>query len=221
LFIEACRYGYLDIIQYIAIQDKTSSLFKNKNGEGFKIACACGRLEVVRYLLTSKDLKNNIDIEIDNNAGLRWACEYNQLEVVEYLLTSSELSVHANISASDNFGFIKACEEGYLDIVQLLLENKNLKQLADLNARDDYAFRFACKNEHKEVVRFLLNISKILNKPINVYAKNSQVIKELLKEKSYEMLEYLIVELKLFEIQKVKSIIKNDLIIKGYFETRV
>jgi ankyrin repeat protein len=220
IFVEACRYGYLDIVEHILKDDKKGFIVNNKQGEGFKVACACGRLEIVKYLLTNKSLHHNIDIKIDNNAGFRWACEYNQLEVIKYLLASHELKEHADIHVNEDFGFTKASEQGYIEIVEYLLTNKELKDKANLNARDDYAFRFACKNEHKNVVKLLLNTAKESTKTINIYAKNNQVIKDLIKENKYEMLNYLILELDLFELNTVKSIIKNKPEIVATFEKR-
>jgi ankyrin repeat protein len=220
IFVEACRYEYLDIMAYILTDDKKGFIINNKQGEGFKVACACGRLDAVKYLLTNKSLHHNIDIQIDNNAGFRWACEYNQLEVIKYLLTSAELKVHANIHVNEDFGFTKASEQGYIEIVEYLLTNKELKSKANLNARDDYAFRFACKNEHKNMVKLLLSVAKESTQTIDIYAKNNQVIKDLIKENKYEMLNYLILELGLFEFKKVENIIKNKPEIVSFFEKR-
>jgi len=74
-------------------------------------------LEGVKYALTSKELRNNIDIHHMNDIGIRWACRYGYMEIVEYLLTSKELTEHANIHACNDESF------------KFALENKNEKLL--------------------------------------------------------------------------------------------
>jgi ankyrin repeat protein len=220
IFTEACRYGYLDVLKFIIEKDTKGTIINNKKGEGFKVACACGRLEVVKYLLTDKSLKHNIDIKIDNDGGFRWACEYNQLEVIKYLLASPDLKIHSDINVNEDFGFIKASEQGYIEIAEYLLTNKDLKQKPNLNARDDYAFRFACKNEHKDVVKLLLQVASQFNTKINIYAKDFQVLKELIKENKYDMLVYLITDLNLFDLEKVQKIVKKNPEVMRIFERR-
>lgn len=68
------------------------------------LACANGYLDIVQYLLTSKDLKKHSRInEQDKNDcdALTHACKYGHLDVVRYLLTSHELSEHAKIYQKD------------------------------------------------------------------------------------------------------------------------
>ena len=93
---------------------------------GFRSACRCGHLEVVKYLLTSAELTEHADIHAKDDEGFKWACRYGHLEVVKYLLTSPELTEHADIHAQNDEGFIWACEKGHLEVVKCLIIDMNI-----------------------------------------------------------------------------------------------
>ena len=104
---------------------------KELNHELLK-ACINGKLEVVKYLLASPELKEHADIHYQNNYGwnaLIYSCQYGRLDIVQYLLTSPELKEHANTHDKDNEGWnalIIACQYGILDIVKYLLIDYNM-----------------------------------------------------------------------------------------------
>ena len=72
-------------------KEKYKKLDQSKLNEALINACNKGHLDVVRYLLTSDELKEHADIHAENDYGFRWACINGNLEVVNYLLTSEEL----------------------------------------------------------------------------------------------------------------------------------
>ena len=114
------------------ISKKTIELYKTLTpkqlNKVFIDSCQNGHLEIVKYLLTSPDLKEHADIHADNDVGFRWACENGYLEVVKYLLTSPDLKEHANIHARDDLGFICACEQGHLEVVKYLIIDMNIEK---------------------------------------------------------------------------------------------
>lgn len=55
------------------------SLDQRQLSNDFMIACDNGNIEIVRYLLTSPDLKNNANIHIHNDRGLLGACQNNHI----------------------------------------------------------------------------------------------------------------------------------------------
>ena len=72
------------------INKKTIELYKTLTqeqlNEVFINSCQKGHLEIVKYLLTSPDLKEHADIHADNDYGFIWACAYGQLEIVKFLI---------------------------------------------------------------------------------------------------------------------------------------
>ena len=134
-------------------------------------ACNQCDLSLIKYLLTSKELKKKANINAKNNEGLRLAClngkAENQLEIVQYLLTSPQLKKHAEVT--DN-AFRDAAAFGKLEVIKYLLTSPELKQHADIHADQDYAFYAACKYERFDVLDFYCNDMKL------------QVTKEMIKQ---------------------------------------
>ena len=135
-------------------------------------ACQNGQLQVVRYLLTGKDLLEHADIHDDDNLALRTACANGQLNIVQYLLTSPELKdreyfqhhpekgwgfhVTKGVAAITG-GLSEAAAAGHLKIVQYILEDENLLHKPHIHDNDnDYDVLFyACMNNHEDVALYL------------------------------------------------------------------
>ena len=159
---------------------------KQQLNDGFIWACQNGHLEIVKFLLTSPELKEHADVHAKDDLGFRVACRSGRLEVVKYLLTSPKLTKHADIHAKDDGGFRSACLGGHLEIVKYLLTSDELKKHADIHARNDEGFIWACRFGHLEVIKYLIidmnidkttYIEKYLNE--NKYNKNVQQAIEL------------------------------------------
>lgn len=155
--ISACESGHLSVVKHLV---KLPHLNEQKNIDlAFTSACFGGKIDFVKYLLTSNDLKYNADIHDKNDLGLRTACFAGHLHVVSYLLTSPDLKEHADIHGDNSSPIIGSCKEGHLDMVQYLLTSTELKEHANIHAREDQAFISAYKigkPENYEVIEYLL-----------------------------------------------------------------
>ena len=88
-FREACSKGDLDMVKEMLkyfIIDEFAFQY------GFSWACMNGQLEVVKYLLTSPNLKEHADIHAEDDWGFRWACSEGHLEVVKYLIDDFQIT---------------------------------------------------------------------------------------------------------------------------------
>jgi hypothetical protein len=103
-----------------ASQDELNQAFIN--------ACNDGKLEIVKYLLTSSKLNQHININVNNGAGFCLACREGHLEIVKYLLTSPDLKEHANIHIEKNFGFKMAYKYSHFDIITFLILEMNMEK---------------------------------------------------------------------------------------------
>ena len=56
-------------------KNKYKTLTQKQLNEVFISSCQKGHLEIVKYLLTSPDLKEHADIHAKNHEGFRLACE--------------------------------------------------------------------------------------------------------------------------------------------------
>ena len=151
-------------------------------------ACYNGNLEIIKYLLTTPDLKVHANIhetesDFFNNEknALMYACINGHLNIVEYLLTSPNLAEHADIHHKDNEGWnalMVACHYEYLDIVKYLLidynmsiDNETMNWLQGTN-EDEIVYHDALKmiesrNLHQKLNN-TINYTKINNKKVKV-----------------------------------------------------
>lgn len=120
--IRALQYTNIEIIKYLSA---SPTLPRHANIHQEKLLSYTGDLEVIKYLLTDKNLKSNLAVETQNHMLIRNACLHGNIEVVQYLLTSPELIKKADIYCDDYSCFDNLCMyNGKSDEV-----NKNMKVL--------------------------------------------------------------------------------------------
>lgn len=143
------------------ITDTDKLNFKNMTqyeiDQEFIKACKSSNMNLVKYLLTSKELYINADIQAENSIALWLAVEQQNLDLVSYLLSSRELSKHVKIRSLSNDVFILACEKANLEIIKYLLTSKSIKEKSNLYAQNNSAFLISCTKGSFEVFNFLLN----------------------------------------------------------------
>ncbi len=137
--------------------------FKNYSQEElnntFIKACKIGNLSMVRYLLTSPELKQHADIHAIEDSGFQWACEKGHLHIVQYLLTSPELTEYADMHSWSDVCFRVACANNHLKIVKYLLTSPELKSHANIHAMNDGGFLWACEQDCLDVIPYLLSFN--------------------------------------------------------------
>jgi hypothetical protein len=96
------------------------------------LACYSGNLELVKYLLTSKDLKTHVNIHTNylgsDDYSLLISCQYGHLEIVKYLTSSPDLKEHVNIHTNKDRPLFLAYEKGFLDIVKYFIFDLNIEK---------------------------------------------------------------------------------------------
>ena len=68
------------------LKEKYKKLNQEELNEQFIDACIEGHLEVIKFLLTSPELKEHADIHARSDLGFKWACGEGRLEVVKCLI---------------------------------------------------------------------------------------------------------------------------------------
>lgn len=120
-------------------------------------ACHYGHLDVVKYLLTSPDLKEHANGHDD---GLLEACYWGHLDIVKYLLISTELKVHADINTEgwgEGTPLGMACYGDNFEIVKYLLTSPELTEHADIHADNDEAlYKALYYSNNLDIAQFLL-----------------------------------------------------------------
>ena len=148
--------------------DKTKYIVMNQDELNYELiqACCNGYVELMKYLLTSTELKVHAYINYRNNINdwnaLIWACRNGHLNIIQYLLTSPELAEHANINHKSKNGsnaLMYACINGHLNIIQYLLTSPELKKHADIYHKNKHGFNalmFACEEGHLDIAQYLI-----------------------------------------------------------------
>ena len=107
------------------------------NNSGINIACGKGQLDVVKYLLSSNELKEQglplATMEF-NHEGWWWAIEGGHLDVIQYLMTSPDLKKHIDIHKDQDKAFRLACERNQLEIIQYFIFEQLIPKTSDIKA---------------------------------------------------------------------------------------
>lgn len=139
--------------------DKKNSL------NALSTAASQGNIEIVKYLLTSSELKEHANIHHKNDNGynaLMYAATWNHTNIVSYLLTSSELKEHSHLLETSNYdqdAFIFACMSGAIDVVKYLIESKDLDFCINphyITKHDMSSIIYAYKRKQKDILKYLL-----------------------------------------------------------------
>lgn len=208
--------GHLDFIKEFA-----SSSYENLNFSittGFKTAAYDGQLSLIKYLLTSPELKRNSDIHYDDDYALVMSSYKGKLNTVKYLLTSPDLKEHADISARDNCSFIFAAQANQLDVVKFLMESSELKEHSKINEcspiKKMNAFMSACAFNAVDAVKYLANCKK-LNVEQALYQLNEDSMNALMlacdNQSDRKIIEIIILEMEFIIEEATKNYFKENL----------
>lgn len=129
------------------------------------IACANGQLEQVKYLLSSQELKENADINCDNDGAFITLCMYGFIEHYHHILIKKLLQ-------NENYK-----EPDYEGILQYIIYDKNIQLTEDivnfLNNIKERNKDFFMKIEKMFSLR---DLNQKLKKELSVKTENSKKI---------------------------------------------
>lgn len=120
------------------------------------------RFDMIKYLLSSADLKENSNIHDENELkenALFYAVKYNHLDIAQYLLTSEQLHVKANIHSKDSAGndlLFCAYQNHNLEMMRYLLTDDKLTERLSLYEQNiKNIFSWAVYDDRRDVLHFL------------------------------------------------------------------
>lgn len=162
-------------------------------------ACQEGDLSLVRYLLTSNELKIKPNVhgavEFTNHQGtyydeqpLYYAVSNNRIEIVKYLLTSKELKEHANIRYSHDHLLVVAARHGHIEMLDFLLSGKSIDN-PELTITV-----FSQMGEYPEAlpaIKYLLNHEKYKTL-LDMHDEENYILTTVCSSGNLEMLNYLL-----------------------------
>lgn len=198
-----------------------SIMNKNSLNQTYIQACEQGDLELIKFVLTSKELKKHADPYLLNDSCLSIACKNNYIEIVQYFLTTNELERIFNIHADNEKPLLTACSYGNNDIVQYLLTSKELKEHATLNKNNNKILIAVCKSENINLLDYLLTSSDLVSHLIIDKKIIPKLIKTTLDNHMWITTAYLINNHELFK-EKINEInLKKYPVIKKQLEDNI
>ena len=83
LFIETCRMGLKFFAKYLLLKHKINIHMDNEHA--FRLSCANGHIETVKYLIELGNQANykQINIHADDEFAFRWSCGNGYIEMVK------------------------------------------------------------------------------------------------------------------------------------------
>jgi hypothetical protein len=117
--------------------------------------CQTESIEDIEYLLTSNNLKENVDINTCNGVGLELAAGFGNLEVIKFMLDSPKLKQHAIIENNDYEAIVNSIRYGYLDILKYFLNHPSLKQIDYENSLQ--MIIIAAESDELEIFTYLVD----------------------------------------------------------------
>lgn len=218
-FKESCREGNLKIVRDLCRPSEYGSLKRTRGfvkaiQDGFEEACKCGHINIVKFLTTDPELRQEgeiiIDIHGNEEGGLNVACEEGKIEVVRFLTTDPELiragHTFANIHAYNEAAFRAACKHNRLEVVRFLTTSKELKEaghtFVNIHENWEEGLGWACANGHLEIVKFLTT-SKELKKAghtfVDIHEASQRGFRGACKNGNLEVVKFLSTSKELIE----------------------
>lgn len=123
------------------------------------LVCACesGQLDIIKYLLHSKDLSIHADLKYHNHEAFRTLCTKQYTQCLEYLLTSSEVQAYAHIHNIKNNMLQIIFNSNNMQLFDHLLTSPQLNnKFSNLHEHDDYIFQEALSNKNLNFIKTLI-----------------------------------------------------------------
>lgn len=214
------------------IYNKFKDLDQKDLDKEFVEACKYGNLEIVKYLLTSPELKKHANLYASDDSGFKNACHNGHLDIIEYIITSDELKDYPNSRFKNKFTF----SDSYVGAIGDFDTFKLLNELLRLSGEDacilnEVVIKYAAQRGHSEVVKYMLNYLELDSHPkrneikefsffwasrknfldianfliFDMNIEKSEDIEEFLKEEPNKQVEHM------FELRKLNGKLREEL----------
>lgn len=204
---EACEKGDINLVKQFLENEELNVDINCFQGCFLTKSIKHGHLELVKYLLTSKSLKENISIEVGEGEPLKEACEHAQLEIIKYLLTSPELKQHADIYTNQNNAFRMACEKQHIEIIDYFLTSPDLQEKFNIEQHLFTPMVIAGAKDNVEMVKILIDNPK-LEKKIDIN-QHEDIILNAIYDGAVNVMNYFIFEKNVENTFLVQDMLKN------------
>ncbi|XP_046346164.2 ankyrin repeat domain-containing protein 50-like [Haliotis rufescens] len=165
----AAEKGHIAIVKLLVDKGGDMSLVDKRHENILHLACLCGQIEVVKYVL-SQDIVDINSRGRKRKTPVMLAARNGHKEVVELLVKKgADLSLAYNAAGSNVLHV--ACFKGHVDVVKYLLSQDTV----DVNSRGwkkRTPMMRAAEKGHKEIVELLVNKGADLSLAYNTAGSN-------------------------------------------------
>lgn len=216
------KYPNIELLNYILLaykKDLTLKGIKESLGMCLRAASYTGHIDLVKYLLLSKNLPVHPNLSENNYYYYQMAAEGGHLDIVKFYLLSPELKKRPKVRNYNDNAVRFAAWRNHLPVVEYLLTSKELPEHADIHATGESVLNAAIRNENIEMLKFLLT-SPLLKEHSDIHYKNDLMFRTALKENKVLSLQYLICDYEIALNDNIKKAIKKRIDIQKMFEMR-
>jgi hypothetical protein len=155
-FVEACKYGRLEMAQLIYLTNKPNIKYKffddnyenNPYGDALKQACEFGKIDIVKWLLT---INESADIICkDYYDAFQSACIYRGYLEIAKILYDGDDNLDINYISHGEHIFERVCRSGKLEIAKWLYSLGN-----KINIDYNKSFKNASRSDNIEIIKWL------------------------------------------------------------------
>lgn len=200
LIKKCCELNSLEILKYILEYchgyrgDYILEELEYQINEGSLIACEKGSVEVLDYLLNSKEIKLNA--KIDSDAMFYRACSKNQVNILEYLFKHPKVEQDRDFGIRSGELLQSACAYSDLNTIKFIFNYPEFKDKINIHVKDDILLETLIIDNRIDVIKYFifdLNIEK------------TEDIKKLLRTTTTNEVE------KMFQARELKGELKTEL----------
>lgn len=176
IFNMACESGELYNIRNVIKKYTGYINLENNDGYGFKKACENGHVNVIDYLINTKEVVKNIQLDFQENIGFYIACENGQIDILKYYFNRQEYQCKKGLI---NHLFIKSCEKNNLDMY-IVLKYFNLLEKINPEWNKYKGFKIACEKENTLIMNDMIFTKNMtLTEPLKQWLNEENYIRVL------------------------------------------
>lgn len=215
---QCCEEGDLETLQRLFSSSAKDVIAHPNTILGF--VAERGHLNIIKYLLTSSELKENADIMSKNDNTFRKACQHGHLELVKYIL-NTPLGRTINFKDSCVDGAIYAAMSGQLDVLKYFLTELPIEFRPSVHCGQDKIFKQAILNGHLNIIQYVLT-SNELSEHIDIHTDNDVGFDNALQFKHLDILKYFIFDLNIHKTPYIEESLTRypNKDVNSYFEMR-
>jgi ankyrin repeat protein len=156
--LEICKYGEIDLLARLIIENNNIINYHNSFGENcLHVASLYGHFIMVRFLL-------DLGLPVDSTTTLGVTPLINAAAENHYNVVKLLLDRGANPNKSTHFGYTAiyhAAKKGYWDITELLV--RNLAKMTTITIQSDNALYYINQQKYNKycAIRFKIGLNKI------------------------------------------------------------